>query len=49
VKLSGPYSVIGRAVVVHADTDDYGQGGHSDSLATGHAGARLACCVIKRV
>ena len=46
VKLFGPFSVIGRAIVVHADRDDLGLDGHSDSLTTGHAGARLACCVI---
>jgi hypothetical protein len=29
--------------MVHADTDDLGQGGQSDSKTTGHAGARIAC------
>eukprot|EP00455_Lapot_gusevi_P020001 TRINITY_DN2127_c0_g1_i2.p1 TRINITY_DN2127_c0_g1~~TRINITY_DN2127_c0_g1_i2.p1 ORF type:complete len:207 (-),score=68.98 TRINITY_DN2127_c0_g1_i2:110-679(-) len=46
VKLSGETSVIGRSVVVHADEDDLGLGGHADSLTTGHAGARVACGVI---
>ncbi|CAK8680273.1 unnamed protein product [Clavelina lepadiformis] len=46
VTLTGPNSVIGRAVVVHADEDDLGQGGFSDSKTTGHAGGRLACGVI---
>jgi len=46
VKLSGPYSVLGRAVVVHQDADDLGRGGYSDSKTTGHAGARVACGVI---
>jgi len=44
--LTGEYSVIGRSCVCHADEDDLGRGGHSDSLTTGHAGARLACGVI---
>ncbi|XP_076815711.1 superoxide dismutase [Cu-Zn]-like [Clavelina lepadiformis] len=46
VTLTGVTSVIGRAVVVHADEDDLGQGGFSDSKTTGHAGGRLACGVI---
>ncbi len=46
VKLTGPYSVIGRSFVVHKDTDDLGLGGYPDSKTTGHAGARLACGVI---
>merc|ERR1719414_586927 len=46
LKLSGEHSIVGRAVVVHADPDDLGKGGHDDSLTTGHAGARVACGVI---
>ncbi|CCE64785.1 hypothetical protein TPHA_0I02840 [Tetrapisispora phaffii CBS 4417] len=46
VKLIGPTSVIGRSVVVHSGTDDYGLGGHADSLTTGNAGGRNACGVI---
>ncbi|RWS20633.1 hypothetical protein B4U80_03682, partial [Leptotrombidium deliense] len=32
---------------VHADVDDCGQGGHEDSLTTGHSGRRIACAVIE--
>ena len=39
-------NVIGRSIVVHADEDDLGRGGQSDSKTTGHAGARVACGVI---
>lgn len=52
VSLSGPHSVVGRAVVIHADPDDLGkyrgdgtpQG--AESGKTGNAGKRIACAVI---
>ncbi len=40
IKLKGPESIVGRAVVVHAQGDDY------KSQPTGGAGARAACGVI---
>uniref|UniRef100_G9M4K7 Superoxide dismutase [Cu-Zn] n=1 Tax=Equisetum arvense TaxID=3258 RepID=G9M4K7_EQUAR len=46
IPLDGPNSIIGRAVVVHADPDDLGKGGHELSKTTGNAGGRLACGVI---
>ncbi|EJT51784.1 Superoxide dismutase [Trichosporon asahii var. asahii CBS 2479] len=46
ISLIGPYSIVGRSVVVHAGTDDLGKGGHQDSLTTGNAGGRAACGVI---
>uniref|UniRef100_A0A0K8R921 Superoxide dismutase [Cu-Zn] n=1 Tax=Ixodes ricinus TaxID=34613 RepID=A0A0K8R921_IXORI len=44
--LHGTHSILGRSIVIHAGKDDYGLGTHNDSLTTGHAGARLACCSI---
>ena len=38
-----------RAIVVHAGVDDLGQGGASDSLTTGNAGARLVVIIIIRM
>ena len=46
IKLSGEFSIVGRAVVVHSGTDDLGEGGFDDSKTTGHAGGRLGCGVI---
>lgn len=46
IALAGTNNIIGRTVVVHADIDDFGVGGHELSKSTGNAGARLGCGVI---
>jgi len=47
IELSGEFSIIGKAVVVHEGEDDLGTGGDKGSMTTGNAGSRLACCVIE--
>jgi superoxide dismutase, Cu-Zn family len=39
---SGPASVVGRGLIVHANPDDY------RTQPTGNAGGRIACAVIRR-
>lgn len=46
VSLSGPYSVLGRSFVIHADPDDLGLGSYPDSKTTGHSGDRVLYGVI---
>ncbi|KAL7307343.1 hypothetical protein TKK_0000532 [Trichogramma kaykai] len=46
LQLHGAHSILGRTVVVHADPDDLGKGGHELSKTTGNAGGRLGCGVI---
>lgn len=40
IKLSGPHSIIGRSVIIHADPDDL------TTQPTGNSGKRLGCGVI---
>lgn len=46
ISLTGPMSIVGRSLVVHADPDDLGVGGHELSKTTGNAGARVACGIV---
>lgn len=46
VKLLGPHSIIGRSLVVYAGEDDFGRGGHENSLTTGNPGPRIASGVV---
>jgi len=47
-QLSGPHSIMNRSIVLHMGHDDHGLGTAADSKTTGHAGARLACCIITK-
>lgn len=40
--------ILGRSMIVHADEDDLGLGGKSDSDTTGHSGKRILCGIIGR-
>lgn len=46
VKLIGPYSIIGRSLVIHTGEDDLGKGGHELSLINGNAGSGVAAGVV---
>jgi len=41
--------VGGKAMNVHMNFDDLGEGGDEGSIAGGNAGARVACCNIELV
>lgn len=43
-----PSDLWGRTLIVHADEDDLGLGGHEDSGTTGHSGARIGCALFGR-
>jgi Cu-Zn family superoxide dismutase len=46
LNLIGPYSIIGRSVIIHADPDDLGLTSNPLSKTTGNSGARIVCGVI---
>uniref|UniRef100_A0A914X8Y9 Superoxide dismutase [Cu-Zn] n=1 Tax=Plectus sambesii TaxID=2011161 RepID=A0A914X8Y9_9BILA len=46
IKLSGPHSIVGRAIVIHEKADDLGLKDTEASRTTGDAGNRVACGVI---
>jgi len=44
-----PQDLWGRSLIIHADEDDLGRGGHEDSHTTGHSGARIGCAIFGRI
>jgi Cu-Zn family superoxide dismutase len=46
ISLIGPYSVIGRTLVIHEDEDDLGLTDHPLSKTTGNSGPRIGCAII---
>ncbi|XP_054164792.1 superoxide dismutase [Cu-Zn]-like [Oppia nitens] len=49
ISLIGKYSVIGRSLVVHRNTDDLGSGLNRESKKSGNSGGRLACGTVRFV
>lgn len=47
IKLRGmEANIIGRGLIIHADSDDCGKGIYEDSKTTGHSGKRIGCAII---
>jgi len=47
IKLRGKKcNILGRGLIIHADTDDLGKGMNELTHITGNAGKRIACSVI---
>ncbi|KAJ1371835.1 hypothetical protein KIN20_033866 [Parelaphostrongylus tenuis] len=49
ISLSGEYSVVGRALVIHEAGDDLNRGLSPLSAITGNAGGRVSCGIIELV
>ena len=47
--LSGPRSIVGRALVITANFDDLGRGGTADSVTSGSSGSAVACGIISYI
>lgn len=48
--LTGPWSIVGRSINIHARMDDLGRNKDNPaSVSAGDSGPRVACCVIEKV
>ncbi len=46
IKITGPYSIIGRSIIIHENKDDLGKSNNTDSKKTGNSGKRIAYGII---
>lgn len=46
LELLGPFSILGRACVIHKNEDDLGLGMNEGSKANGNSGTRIGCGVV---
>ncbi len=44
--LTGPESIVGRALVIHGGEDDLGRGSNPQSKINGNSGSRVACGAV---
>lgn len=42
----GKFNIMNRSLIIHADLDDLGKGGDSESLKTGNSGKRILAGII---
>ncbi|KAH6927317.1 hypothetical protein HPB50_001616 [Hyalomma asiaticum] len=48
--LTGPHSIVGRSINIHARMDDLGRNPDNPaSVSSGDSGPRVACCIIEKV
>ncbi|XP_037280609.2 uncharacterized protein LOC119173929 [Rhipicephalus microplus] len=48
--LTGPHSIVGRSINIHAGMDDLGRNPDNPaSVSSGDSGPRVACCIIEKV
>lgn len=46
LSLFGRNSIIGRAIVIHENKDDFGKVKNTESIVSGNTGQRIACGII---
>ena len=46
MELLGPFSILGRACIIHKNEDDLGLGKNEASKTNGNSGIRIGCGVV---